>query len=111
MHILKAFQHLIDDVLLMNIFEDVCADHSVQVRVHEIEYKVYIAVVLGTDHILKSDDVFMARQFLQEDNLSECALGISCVLKSIEILLKGHNILRLLINGLPNDSVGSLPYR
>lgn len=44
----------------MNVFQDVGSDNSMQIGVHKIEDKVDISVILGTDHILKSDDIFMS---------------------------------------------------
>ena len=71
----------------MDVFKDVGANDCVQVGVHEIKYQVYVSVVLGTDHILEADDVFMSRQFLQEDDLSKSALCVSRILKCIKVFL------------------------
>ncbi len=81
-----------------------------QIGVHKIEDKVDVSVVLGTDHILKSDDIFMTREFLEEYNLSEGPLSICRILKGVKVLLESNDVLRLLINGFPNDAVGSLTY-
>ena len=52
----------------------------------------------------------MASQLLQEDDLSESSLSICSILESVEVFLKSHNVLSLLVNGLPNNTVGSFPY-
>lgn len=109
-HVLQALQYLVDDVLLVNVFQDVSANYSMQVSVHEVEYQVDVAVVLGADHVLQADDVLVAGELLQEDNFSECALRIRCILECIEVLLQSHYFLGLLINSLPHNTVSSLAY-
>ena len=37
MHVLKTLKDLVDNVLFMNVLEDIGADDSVQVCIHEIE--------------------------------------------------------------------------
>ena len=79
-----------------------------QVSIHEVEYEVYIAIVFSSDHILKSDYILMASQFLQKDDFAKSSLRICCILESVKILFKSDNFLSSLINGLPDDTVGSL---
>jgi len=52
----------------------------------------------------------MTGELLKEYNLSECTLSISCILKSIKVLLQCHYVLGLLVDGLPYNTVGSLSY-
>ena len=63
-HVLKAFKHLIDYVLLVDILKDVGADNCMEISVHKIEHEVDVAVVLCTDYVLKADDVLVAVQLL-----------------------------------------------
>ena len=107
-HELEAFQVLVDDVLLVDVLQDVGSNNSMQVSIHEIEYEVYIAIVFSSDHILQSDYIFVASQFLQKDDLTKSSLGVCGVLKSVKVLFKGNNFLSSLINGLPDDTVCSL---
>jgi hypothetical protein len=81
-----------------------------QIGIHEIEDQINVSVVLSTDNVLQADDILMARQLLQEDDFSESSLCVRCVLKGIEILLERDNVLRLLVDGLPHDTVSSLTY-
>lgn len=111
MHVLEAFQALVNNVLLVNIFQDIGSDHCVQVGVHKVEYQVDVAIILGSHHILQSNNVFVAGQFLQEDDLTEGALGVCCVLEGIEVLFERHNLLGPLVNSFPHDTVSSLAYR
>lgn len=60
---------LVDDVLLVNVFEEVGTDDSVQIRLHEVEHKVEVLIVFGADDVEESDDVGMACEFLQEHDL------------------------------------------
>lgn len=92
----------------MDVFKDVGANDCVQVGVHEIKYQVYVSVVLGTDHILEADDVFMSRQFLQENDLSKSALCISRILECIKVFFQCHDLFGSFVNGLPHNTVGSL---
>jgi len=71
----------------MDVFQNVGSDHRVQISVHEIKHQVDITVVFGADHILQANDIFVARQFLQEDDLAEGALRVSRILKCVEVFL------------------------
>lgn len=110
MHVLQAFQHLVNDVLLVNVLEDIGPNNSMQISVHEVKDEVNISVVLSSDYVLQSDNVFMSRQLLQEDDLSESPLCISCVLERVEVLFESHDVLCLLVDGFPDDTIGSLTY-
>jgi hypothetical protein len=70
----------------VNIFKDVCSDNCVQICVHEVKNQVDVSVILSSDNILESNDIFVTSQLLQKDDFSECTLCISGVLKSVEIL-------------------------
>ena len=94
----------------MYIFKDVGSYHSMEVGIHEIEHQVNVSVIFCPDDILKADDIFMTRQFLQENDFSKRSLCIRCILKCIEILLESHNVLGLFVDGFPHDTVGSLSY-
>jgi hypothetical protein len=59
---------------------------------HIIEHKVEIFVILRLDNIEQPDDILMAIKFLKEHHFTECALCISCVMKSIEHFLKSYNL-------------------
>jgi len=37
MHVFQTFKHLVYNVLLMNVLEDIRTNYSVQVRVHKVE--------------------------------------------------------------------------
>ena len=52
MHVLETLQTLVDNVLLVDVFQNVGSDDSVQVSVHEIEHQVDVAVVFSTDDVL-----------------------------------------------------------
>ena len=92
----------------MDVLKDVGADHCVKVGIHEIKHQVDVTVVFSTDYILKSDNVFMSRQFLQEDDLSEGALCISGILKCIKVFLESYDLFGSFVNGFPHNTVGSL---
>ena len=88
MHELQALQVLVDDVLLVDVLEDVSSDDGMQVSIHEVKDQVNITIVFGSNHILKSDYVLVACQFLQEDNLAKSSLRISSILESVKVLLE-----------------------
>lgn len=52
----------------------------------------------------------MAVQLLQEDDFSECSLGVCGVLESIKVLLQCNNVFSLLINSFPHNTIRSLAY-
>ena len=107
-HILEALQALVNNVLLVNVLEDVGSDDGVKIRVHEIEYQVDIPVVLSSDYVLKADDVLVAIELLEENNLAERALCVSGVLESVKVLFKGYDFFCSLVNSLPYDTVSTL---
>ena len=110
-HVLQAFQDLVDYVLLVDIFEDVGTDDSVKISVHEVEDEVNVTIVFSADYVLKANNVLVTSQLLQEDDLAERALRVSSVLESVEVLLEGDNLFGALVDGLPHDTVRSLSYR
>ena len=105
---LEAFEALIDDVLFVDVFQYICPDDRVQVGVHEVENKVDVAIVLSPNHILEPDNVLVASKFLEEDNLTESPLSICGVLEGVKVLLESDDFLGSLVDGLPDDSIGSL---
>ena len=95
----------------MYIFKNVGSDHSMEIGVHEIEHQVNVSVVFSSDNILETDNIFMTRQFLQENDFSKRSLRISCILKGVKILLESNNVFCLFIDSFPHDTVGSLSYK
>ena len=79
-----------------------------QVRIHEVKNQVDVAVIFSPHHILQTNNVFVPGQLLQEDDFTEGALGVCCVLESIEVLLQRNNFLRPLVNRLPHYTISSL---
>jgi hypothetical protein len=107
-HVLEAFEYLVDNVLLVDVLENVGADDRVQVCVHEVEDQVDVSVVLGADHVLQPDDVLVPSQLLQEDDFTEGALCVRGVLEGVEVLFKRDDLLGALVDGLPDNAVGAL---
>lgn len=58
-----------------------------QIRVHKVKDKVYIPVILSPNDVLKPNDILVPRQLLQKYDLSESPLGVSGILKGIEVFL------------------------
>ena len=50
-HILEGSEDLVHDVLLVDLFQDVGSDDSVQVGLHVLKNKVDVAVVLSLQNI------------------------------------------------------------
>lgn len=93
MHIFHTLQALINNILLVDVFKNVGSNDCMQICIHEVEYEVDVSIVLGTNNILQTDDVFMTVEFLEEHYLTECPLCIGGILKSIEVLLESNNFL------------------
>ena len=108
MHVLQTLENLVDDILLMDLFQDVGTDDGVEVGIHEVENEIDISVVFRSDDVLEPDDVFMADELLQEDDLTEGSLCIGRVLEGVKVLLESDNLLSALVNSFPDDSVGTL---
>jgi isopenicillin N synthase-like dioxygenase len=51
-HVFKAFEALIDNVLFVNILKDICPNNCMQISVHKVENEVNVSVVLCPDDIL-----------------------------------------------------------
>ena len=93
MHVLQTLQDLVNNVLLVDVFENVGPDNRMQICVHKIKDKIDITVILSPNHILESNYVLVPSQLLQEDNLTESSLRVSRVLESIKVLLQSDNLL------------------
>ena len=106
-HVFETLQALVNDVLLVDIFEDVRSNDGMQVSVHKVEDEIDIAIILGTNRVLQANNVLVTVQFLQKDYLSEGPLGIGGILECVEVLLECDNLLGTLVNGLPHDTVGT----
>lgn len=81
-----------------------------QISVHEIEDKVDVPIIFSSNHILQSNNVFVSRQFLQENDFSESSLGVRRILKRIKVLFQRHNFFRSLVNCFPDDAVCTFTY-
>ena len=108
MHVLQTFQDLIDDVLFVDVLEYIGTNDCMQICVHEVEDEVNVAVVLGADDVLQSNNVFVPSELLQENNFSKCSLCVRRILKCVEILFERHNLFGPFVDCLPNDAVCSL---
>ena len=60
------------------------------IRVHVLEDKVEVPVVIGPMDIVKPDNVRMITKCPQEDDFSESSLSIGLISECIENLLDGH---------------------
>ena len=107
MQILQAFETLVDNILFMDVFQDIGTNDSMQVCVHEIEHQINVTIIFSPDNILQSDNVFMTSQFLQENDLTECPLSVSRILKGIEVLLERDYLLGPFVNSFPDDSIST----
>ena len=108
MHVLQALKHLIDDILLVDVFEDIGTDDGVEIGIHKVEDEVDVTIVFSSDHVLKADDVLVTGQLLEEDDLTEGALGVGGVLEGVEVLLQRDDFFGALVNGLPDNAVSAL---
>ena len=59
-HVLQTLETLVYDVLLVNILKNVSSNNRVQISVHEVEHEVDVAIVLGSDCVLQTNDVLVA---------------------------------------------------
>ena len=73
-HELERLEQLVHDVLLVDLLQDVGANHRVQVRLHVLEDEIDVPVVLRLQHVQKPNDVFVVVHLLQEHDLAERAL-------------------------------------
>ena len=92
----------------MNVFKDFSPDNSMKVSFHEVKNEIDIFIILCSNEVLQSDNIGVSVELSKENDLSKSSLSIGCILKSIENLLDGYNIFSMFVDGLPNDSIGSL---
>jgi hypothetical protein len=93
------------------VFKDIRSNNGVKIGIHEIKHQINVSIILCSDHVLKSDNVLMTGQLLQENDFSEGSLSISCILEGVKVLLQGDNVLCLLIDSFPHDTISSLAYK
>mmetsp|Transcript_69371 Transcript_69371/g.187542 ORF Transcript_69371/g.187542 Transcript_69371/m.187542 type:complete len:334 (-) Transcript_69371:17-1018(-) len=105
-HVLQRLQQLVDDVLLVNVLQDVGTDDGVQIRLHVVADEVDVQIIVRLQHVEEPDDVLVPVQLLQEHNLPESPLRVRGILEGVEALLQGHHLVGLLVDRLPNDTVG-----
>lgn len=107
--VVECLSNLVDDVSLVLLPKDVLAYQGVQVDVHVLENQVNVLVVVGFYYLLHHDDVGVA-ELLQEHDLPVRSLGVSGVLKGIEIFLQGVHCLLLSIHHLPHVTICPTAY-
>ena len=105
MHVFQTFETLVDNVLFVNVFQNVSSYNSMQVRIHKIKHKVNVPIIFCSYSILQPNYILVTRQFLQKYNLTECPLGVSSILKGIEVLLQSDDLLGPFINGFPYNTI------
>lgn len=108
MHVFQALEHLVYDILFVDVFKNVCPNDCMQVSIHEVKNQVNISVILSSNHVLEPNYVFMACQLLQENDLTESTLSVCCILKGIKVLFKRNNLLGPLVDSLPDYTISSL---
>jgi hypothetical protein len=109
MQILQRTQQLPGDEAVVHVHEDVRADNSVQVSVHQLKDEVNVAIIRRPMHRQQRDQIRVAAKLAKEADLPVRWLGVRSVLECIVRLLDGNNAARLLVERLPNNTVGALP--
>jgi hypothetical protein len=106
--ILQRAKDLPEDVAMMHIKEDVGTDHRVDVGLHAFEDQVDVGVVLGTMDGEKGDDALMA-EAAKEGDLAVGPLRVSRVLEGTKYFLQSNDLLRRLVDRLPDNPICTLP--
>ena len=106
-HVLYAFQGLVDYVPFVNVFQYIGSDDSMEISVHVVEYQVDVFVVFGSVDVKNSNYVFMAAEFLKKYDFSKCSLSVGSVLEGVKVLLECYNLFGFFIYSFPHDSVST----
>ena len=106
--VLESLEQLPGDVLLVNISEDACSYHSMEVCLHMVKGEVDVSIILSLDDMLKTNDILVAAEQLQVHDFPEGPLGVHAVSEGVEALLQGHHGSGPLLDGFPHHSVGTL---
>ena len=104
--ILHAFNNLVQDEAIVNIFEYFLSDCIMQVCFHKFEDQVQIFVVIGFKQIMKLNYILMFK-LVEEHNFTIGPLGICRVLERIEYFFQGQSLACFLISYFPHVSVCS----
>lgn len=91
----------------MNVLQNASSHHQVQVTLHQLKDQVQVFVVESSNDGDEFDDVFVSIELLQVHDFSVGSLSIGGVLESVVYFLESHQLIGLLVSGLPNYSVGS----
>lgn len=86
MQILQRFQHLIEDIDLMQFLEHIRPHNRVQIRLHKLKNQIKILLVPGLHYPVQPDDVIVV-QLPEDGDLAVGALGVDGVAESVEYFL------------------------
>ena len=87
-HILEAFYELVYDVLFVDWLQNICANNSVQISLHEIKDKVNVSIIFSLENIAKSHNIGVTGELLQVLNFTVGSLGICSITKGIKTFLE-----------------------
>lgn len=59
MHKLERLEALVHDVLLVDVFQNVGANHDVQVDLHVLKHKINVPVIVRLEDVQQTNDVFV----------------------------------------------------
>lgn len=69
MHVLNPFQHLVHDILFVDIFHDSCTDNGMEISLHKVKYEVNVFGTLGFDYVEETDNIRVTVELLQKNDL------------------------------------------
>ena len=100
-HVLQAPQELPDNVSLVLVFEDFCANGCMQISVHEFEDHIEVAVVFCPDHLLHAKNIVVMSERPMKYVHPISALSVSIILERVQSLFQGEDLLSALMLCLP----------
>lgn len=75
MQVLDRPGDLIDNILLVFLFQDIFSDDPVQIYIHVLECQINIFLILRLEHMPHFNDILMI-ELLKITNLSKGSLGV-----------------------------------
>ena len=102
--VFKGFEHLIKNINLVHLFQNIWPHNRMQICLHKLEHQVQVLLILGLDYSVKLDNIIMI-ELLKYRNFTVGPLGVNRITKCIEHLLKGITFMSSLLLYLPNMAV------
>ena len=106
MQVLNSFDQLINNVTIVEIFEDFLSNSIVEICFHELKDQVQIFIILGSNNSVQFYNIFTIN-LVKKDDFAIGTLSVSGVLKGIEYIFYSKEFTCFNLINFPDMSVGT----